>query len=406
MVTDEPAAARRPALVLAGAQAVLGSASPICVSLGGLAGHYLLDADKSLSTLPITGFTVGVALGAVPAAIIIRALGQKRGFAAGALTTGAGGAIAAIALFRMDFVLFVVGLLTIGFGGAFVQQFRFAAADSAPPQFKAKAISYVLGGGLITAILGPQIVILTNDLFAPTLFAGPFVAIIGLALGGMAILALLREKPRSEASATAPEPARPLWQIVSQPTFVVGLLCGVSTYALMSFVMTGAPLAMVGCGFSTEEATLGISWHVMAMFGPSFFTGRLITRFSAEAVIAAGLVLLIGCAGVALSGIALWQFWTTLILLGLGWNFGFIGATAMVAQTYRSSEKSKVQGLHDFILFGSVAVSSLSSGIVYYRQGWDALNIVTLPVAVLCLASLLWLQRARSARKAPPAEPA
>ena len=173
-----------------------------------------------------------------------------------------------------------------------------------------------------------------------------------------------------------------------QPQFAVGLLCAVGSYALMSFVMTGAPLAMVGCGFSPDEATLGISWHVMAMFGPSFFTGALIARFGKETIVATGLLLLIACAVVALSGIELWQFWTSLILLGLGWNFAFIGATAMVAGSYRDSEKGKVQGLHDFILFGSVAFGSLMSGAVYNAWGWDMLNWIVFPVTALCLVAL------------------
>ena len=155
--------------------------------------------------------------------------------------------------------------------------------------------------------------------------------------------------------------------------------------------MTGAPLAMVGCGFSPDEATLGISWHVMAMFGPSFFTGRLIQRFGKEVIVATGLVLLIACAAVALSGIALWQFWTSLVLLGLGWNFGFIGATAMVAETYEPSEKGKVQGFHDFVLFSMVAFGSLMSGQVYNSWGWDMLNWVVFPVTAICLVSLALL---------------
>ena len=188
-------------------------------------------------------------------------------------------------------------------------------------------------------------------------------------------------------------PARPLMEIVSQPRFAVALGCGVASYALMTFVMTGAPLAMVGCGFSPDEATLGISWHVMAMFGPSFFTGRLIQRFGIERILTLGLLLLTGCAVVALSGIALWQFWTALILLGLGWNFGFIGATAMVAGSYRRSEKGKVQGLHDFVLFSSVALASLMSGAVYNKFGWEMLNWAVFPVTLLaCLVALAVLQ--------------
>ncbi|TIY08407.1 MAG: MFS transporter, partial [Mesorhizobium sp.] len=182
--------------------------------------------------------------------------------------------------------------------------------------------------------------------------------------------------------------ARPLSEIVTRPRFVAALFCAVGSYALMSFVMTGAPLAMVGCGLSTDDATLGISWHVMAMFAPSFFTGSLIYRFGAERIVATGLVLLVGCAVVALSGLALWQFWTALILLGLGWNFGFIGATAMVADSYRPSEKGKVQGFHDFVLFGSVAFASLMSGTVYNAWGWEMLNWIVFPVTVLCFVAL------------------
>lgn len=395
--------ARRTALILASAQAIIGSTGPICISIGGLAGHYLLDADKSLATLPITGFSLGVALGALPAAALIRRLGHRGGFMSGTLVTAAGGLIATLALFEGNFWLFAAGLAIVGAGNAFVQQFRFAAADNAPSQFKARAISFVLAGGIVTAVIGPQIVIFTRELLAPVMFAGSFAAIMVLAAIGMAILSLLRISKHGsrEAAQTAAPTARPLTEIITQPRFAVALLCGVGTYALMSFVMTGAPLAMVGCGFSPDEATLGISWHVMAMFGPSFITGRLITRFGKEAIVATGLVLLIGCALVALSGIALWQFWTALILLGLGWNFGFIGATAMVAETYRDAEKGKVQGFHDTILFGSVAFGSLMSGAVYNAWGWDMLNWIVFPVAGLCLFSLAALSLAARRVRSP-----
>jgi MFS family permease len=381
--------ARRTALILAASQAIIGSAAPIAISMGGLAGHYLLAADKSLATAPITGFNVGVALGALPAAAIIRRLGQRDGFMTGTIVTALGGLIATLALFQASFWLFAFGLLVIGIGGAFVQQFRFAAADNAPSEFKARAISFVLAGGIVTAILGPQIVIFTRELFAPVMFAGSFASILVLAAVGAAILSFLRIPAKATGKVEITDSdARPLSEIVTRPRFVAALFCAVGSYALMSFVMTGAPLAMVGCGLSTDDATLGISWHVMAMFAPSFFTGSLIYRFGAERIVATGLVLLIGCAVVALSGVALWQFWTALILLGLGWNFGFIGATAMVADSYRPSEKGKVQGFHDFVLFGSVAFASLMSGAVYNAWGWEMLNWIIFPVTVLCFVAL------------------
>ncbi|MDX8517995.1 MFS transporter [Mesorhizobium dulcispinae] len=381
--------ARRTAVLLAAAQAIVGSAAPIAISLGALAGQYLLGPDKSLATAPVTGFNLGVALGALPAAAIIRRLGHRGGFMTGTVITALGGLIATLALFQSSFWLFAFGLGVIGVGGAFVQQFRFAAADNAPPEFKARAISFVLAGGIVTAILGPQIVIYTRELLAPVMFAGSFASILVLAAVGATILSFLHTSGRtSSATVVAGGDARPLAEIATQPRFVAALFCAVGSYALMSFVMTGAPLAMVGCGLSTDDATLGISWHVMAMFGPSFFTGSLIHRFGAERIVAIGLVLLTGCAVVALSGLALWQFWTALILLGLGWNFSFIGATSMVAASYHPSEKGKVQGFHDFVLFGSVAFSSLMSGAIYNAWGWTMLNWLVFPVTALCFVAL------------------
>ncbi|MBL8578502.1 MAG: MFS transporter [Mesorhizobium sp.] len=394
-----PADARRTALILAASQAIIGSAAPIAISLGGLAGFYLLGADKSLATLPVTGFNVGVALGAIPAATIIRAMGQRNGFMTGTLVTAVGGLIATFALFQASFWGFVAGLVGIGVGGAFVQQFRFAAADNAPAEFKARAISFVLAGGIFTAVIGPQIVIFTRDLLAPVMFAGAFASILPLALVGAILLSFLRVSPHVVGSRQdADAPARPLREIIAQPQFAIGLLCAVGSYALMSLVMTGAPLAMVGCGFSPDDAALGISWHIMAMFGPSFFTGALIARFGKETIVAVGLILLIACAVVALSGIQLWHFWTALILLGLGWNFGFIGATAMVAGTYRASEKGKVQGFHDFILFTSVACGSLLAGVVYNNWGWEMLNWIVLPVTGLCFIGLVGLRLSTRAK--------
>ncbi len=381
--------ARRTALILAAAQAIVGSAAPICFALGALAGHYLLGVDKSLATAPLTGFNVGVAVGALPAAAIVRRLGQRDGFLTGTGLTALGGLIATIALFQSSFWIFAFGLLVVGFGSAFVQQFRFAAADNAPPAFKARAISFVLAGGVFTAMIGPQVVIFTKDLLEPVMFAGAFAALIVLAGIGALVLAQLRPRPLVEKAHEAVSSGRPLTEIIAKPRFITALTCAVGSYAMMTFVMTGAPLAMVGCGFTSDEATLGISWHVMAMFAPSFFTGRLISRFGAPTIVAIGFALLIGCGLVALSGIQLWQFWTALILLGLGWNFGFIGSTAIVAECYTPEEKGKVQGFHDFVLFSSVAFASLMSGAVYNAWGWDMLAWILFPLSGLCLVMLV-----------------
>ncbi len=389
-------AAKRTALTIAAAQAIVGAAAPVAISIGGLSGYYLLAADKSLSTLPVTGFNIGVAVGALPAALLMRATGRRFGFVSGALVTAIGGAVAALGLLQHLFWLFAVGLAVIGSGSAFVQQYRFAAADASPPIFKPKAISWVLGGGVFAAIIGPQLVIQTKDLLAPVEFAGAFLSVIGLGLVGVAILATLKfEDHVDDAAPVAAGTERSLATIAAQPRFIVAFLCAVTSYALMSLLMTGAPLAMVGCGFSQTEATLGISWHVMAMFAPSFFTGNLIARFGKETIVAAGLLILIVCSIVALSGVELWQFWLALILLGVGWNFGFIGATAMLTSTYTSAEKNKVQGVHDFALFGTVAFASLMSGFTVNafggsaELGWAMLNWILLPVAAICLVILV-----------------
>ncbi|RFC65584.1 MULTISPECIES: MFS transporter [Mesorhizobium] len=381
--------AKRNALVLSAAQAIIGSANPVALSVGGLVGYGLLGQDKSLATAPVTAFIFGMAVGALPAAALVRAVGQRNGFLTGTIVTALGGIVATMALLHSNFWLFAGALAILGVGNSFVQQFRFAAADNAPHEFKARAISFVLAGGVVTALLGPQIVIFTRELLQPVMFAGSFASIIVLAAVGAAILMFLRQPSKNaQSSGAAQLPARPLGEIVSEPRFLAAMICGVGSYALMSFVMTGAPLAMVGCGFTTDEATLGISWHVMAMFGPSFFTGRLIQRFGAETIVAIGLGLLIMCAVVALSGIELWQFWTALILLGIGWNFGFIGATAIVSETYRPSEKGKVQGFHDLVLFSSVAFASLMAGATYNAWGWDMLNWIVFPVCFVCIAAL------------------
>ena len=393
--------ARRNALVLAAANAFVGACAPISISLGGIVGDYLLDEDKSLATAPVTGFNVGVAIGALPAAWLMRFVGRRYGFMTGALISGIGGMVAAMALFQMHFWLFGLGLLIIGIGGAFVQQYRFAAADGAPESFKAQAISWVLIGGIFAAIIGPQTVIFARDLFAPTLFAGAYVAVLALSLIGVFVLFNLRIPEHAVLLDDTPEePARPLKEIIGQRSFLTALACGVCSFGLMSFMMTGAPLAMIGCGFSTDLATLGIQWHVLAMFGPSFFTGRLIARFGRETIVAVGLTLLIVCSIIASLGIELWNFWLALILLGVGWNFGFIGATAMVTRTYRQSEKNKVQGVHDVILFSTVAFSSLMSGQVLNSIGWGGIIMIMWPIALACLV-LLGLQ-VRNERKNRP----
>ncbi len=392
--------AKRNVFLLTAAQSILGSAAPLSFSVGGLAGFQLLGADKSLATAPLTGFNVGVALGAIVVAAASRILGRRESFMLAALMGATGGAVAALALFRSDFWLFAFGLLLIGLSGGFTQKIRFAAADASPSFYKGKAISWILAGGIVSAIVGPQLAIWLKDVMAPVTFAGAFMGLVPLMLLAIVVLAFLRLPDAAGKVGENGEPARPLREIVATRRFITGMICGISSYALMTFMMTGAPLAMVvGCGFSSELATLGIQWHVIAMFAPSFFTGMLISRFGTERVVAAGLVILMACAVVAHIGVELWNFWGALVLLGIGWNFGFIGATAIVASSYRPHEADKVQGFHDIILFGTVALSSFSSGKVFTAFGWSVMNLVVWPVTIVCLVLVIVQMRATAAAR-------
>ncbi|MBC2773542.1 MFS transporter [Rhizobium sp. AQ_MP] len=391
--------ARRNVGLLAVAQAILGSAPPLAFAVGGLAGFQMLGADKSLSTAPLTGFNIGVAVGAIVVAAASRVLGRRESFMVGALMGALGSALAAFALIQSNFWLFAFALLLMGVSGGFTQKIRFAAADASPSFYKGKAISWILAAGIISAIAGPQIAIWFKDALAPVTFAGAFLGMVPLLLCAIVVLFFLKLPTMAEKKAEASGPTRPLREIVMTQRFMTGMICGISSYALMTFMMTGAPLAMVvGCGFSSDLATLGIQWHVIAMFAPSFFTGVLITRFGAEKVVAAGLLILMACAVIAHWGVELWNFWGALVLLGIGWNFGFIGATAIVASSYRPAEADKVQGFHDIILFSTVALSSFSSGKVFTAFGWSVMNLVIWPITIACLLLVL-LQLRAAARK-------
>ncbi|HWT31754.1 MAG TPA: MFS transporter, partial [Propylenella sp.] len=300
----------------------------------------------------------------------------------------------AVAMMQTSFLMLCAGGVLAGFAAAFVQQFRFAAADTASERFRPRAISLVMAGGVAAAVIGPQSVIHMTDLFAPTPFAGAYAAAGVLNLAAAMVLVFLdipRPPPRRVGDG-----GRRLGELARQPKFLIAVACATAAASLMSFVMTAAPLAMIMHHHHQDDAVLGIQWHVLAMFGPSFFTGSLIVRFGAERVVAAGLLLLVSCALAGLAGTSVGHFWLSLILLGLGWNFGFIGATTMLTRTYRPEEKEKVQALNDFLIFGIVAAASFSSGEILLRGGWGIVNLVVLPFSFACLLALFWQMRRRS----------
>ena len=394
--------AKRNLILYFNCQAFGAAAAPVNIALGGLVGSALLGPDKSLSTVPVTTFNVGIVIGAVLANALMRMLGRKLGFMIGTMIGIIGMTLCGFAIMAEHFWFFAASTGVNGVAGGFTQQYRFAAADRGTPDFKPKAISTIMFGGVVAAIVGPQLVLLTSDLVPGVMFAGPFFAATSLFFISFLALTFLKDselQPAAETNADA-KPASSYWDIAKRPEFFIAVLCGTASYALMSFVMTGAPLAMVHHGHSHDHATLGIQWHVMAMFAPSLFTGYLISMFGKKTVVAAGLVILIACAAVAITGLDLMHFWLSLILLGVGWNFGFIGATAMVTSSYEPQDKNKAQGLNDLVVFGFVAFSSLMAGISFNAFGWEFLNLIVFPVTLICLVGLWWLKRveARASR--------
>ncbi len=374
--------------LLVGAQSLGGASPPIIISLGGLVGMQLAS-DPSMATLPVSLFNLGLALSTIPAAMLMRYLGRRQAYTLGALMAIIAGLVAAYGIAQQSFMLFCTGTALAGFYAANVQNYRFAASDSVPARQRPMAISRIMVGGLVAAIIGPQVVIWTRDAWAGLPFAGSFVSQAALALLALPLLLALRLPSLQFASETGH--ARPLREIARQQRFVVAVIAGIVSYGLMAFIMTAAPMAMVAHGYSSDHATLGIQWHVLAMFGPSFITGRLINRFGKITMTAAGLIT-IGLSGVlALLGMGLLNFWGSLILLGIGWNFGFIGATALVTDTYSQSERAKAQAMNDFLIFGTVAAGSFSSGYLLNTLGWSQINLLMLPIIGAVLLLLLWL---------------
>lgn len=380
--------ARRNAMVLAVTQALAGGNNTIILATGAIVGA-MLAPTKVLATVPISVYVIGLWLGTLPVGALARRYGRRTAFQIGTLCGIATGLICSLAVLQGSFILFNIGALFSGFYAAAHQAYRFAAADTASDAFRPKAIAYVLIGGIFAAIIGPQIVILTKDIWQPYLFAATYLAQAGVAtVAGLTLTLLKIPMPRAVSETGA---GRPISVIARQPKFIVAVACGIASYAMMNMVMTAAPLAMIECNHSVTDAALGLQWHVLGMYVPSFFTGTLIARYGVERVIGLGFVLLIASAAISIAGITLWHFWLGLVLLGMGWNFGFIGATALVTGTYRPEERTRVQSFNDFLVFGSMAIGSFGSGKVLAVFGWSAVNQIVFPVVLVAGAMLLWL---------------
>jgi MFS family permease len=391
---DPDRRAKRNVAVLVAAQAILGAQMSANFIVGGLAGQ-MLAPNPCLATLPITMLVVGSMLTATPLSAFMQRFGRRPGFVLGAAGGMAGAAVSAAGLYTGSFTLFLLGALLTGIYMSAQNFYRFAAADTASDSFRPKAISWVMAGGLLSAFVGPQMVNLTEQgMVIP--FLGTYLAVIVLNAVGVFLFAFL-DIPIPAPPAIGDAPGRSRREMLRDPRIAVAVICGTVSYALMNLVMTSSPLAVVGCGFQVSDASNIVSAHVIAMYLPSFFTGYVIVAIGVERVVGLGLFIL-ACAGaVALSGVELHQFYISLVLLGIGWNFGFIGATTMLAGAHRPEERGRAQGMNDLLVFAGVTLASLSSGGLMncaggsVQAGWNMVNLAMLPFLVLAGGALIWL---------------
>jgi MFS family permease len=387
---------RRNVGLLAACQALLMTNNATLIAINGLAG-LALAPRAALATLPVTCWVAGGAAATMLASLHMKRVGRQRGLTIGTLWGIVGALICAGAVWAQSFWLLCFGALVFGTYNAYGQYYRFAAADVAGPDFKSTAISLVLAGGLVGGILGPTTSRYTVDLIQPR-FTGAYLALIGFALATMLLLRFVRI-PMPDASAQA-APGRPLREIAAQPKFIVAVMAGAIGYGVMNFLMTSTPIAMGVCGHPYSDAAFVISSHVIAMFAPSFVTGGLIRRVGVLPVMFTGALLNFGAIGIALSGISVAQFWWSLIMLGVGWNFLYVGGTTLLTQTYRPEEMAKAQGANDQAIFIMMAISSFTSGMTVTAAGWERVNLFALPMVAVLAIAILWYGATLRGRKA------
>jgi MFS family permease len=378
---------------LAAAQALAGANATVIYATGAIIGNTLAPSP-AFATVPISVLVVGMALGTLPTGWIAREYGRRAAFLTGSACGVLAGLTGAAALLMQSFALFCVAALLAGMYAAVVQSVRFAAADGASAAIRPKALSWVMVGGIFAGVIGPQLVTWTMDVWPLHIFVASYLAQAAVALLAMVVLAGVDLPPLARADVAR---GRPLAEIIRQPRFMVAVVCGVVSYTLMNLIMTSAPLAMRMCGLPIATSNMALQWHVIAMYAPSFFTGTLIQRFGAHRIVAVGMLLLAGAATAGLMGITAAHFLASMVLVGVGWNFGFVGASSMVLESHRPEERTRVQSFNDFLVFGTMAVGSFSSGGLLTSQGWSAVNIVAFPPVVL---ALLFLALTRFRRRA------
>jgi len=381
--------------LLATSQAMMMISNSLILTTSALVG-LSLATDKSLATLPLAVQFIAIMLTSIPASYLMSRIGRKRGFIVAVGFGVTGSFLAMTAIINNDFWLFVIAAIFIGMFNGFGIYYRFAAADAVAPEMKSKAISFVMAGGLIAAFIGPSLANFSRNWIENAQFAGSYASLLvvyGISLGVLMFLKL--PAPYKKDSNRHVEPARPLRVIIKQPKFIVALICGMFGYGVMSLVMTATPLAMKHHSMPFSDTSFVIQWHVVAMFAPSFFTGQLIQRFGLNNILFAGAISGFACVIINLLGTSITHFWVALVLLGVSWNFLFIGATTLLTETYTPNERAKVQAVNEFVVFTTVALASLSAGTLQHLYGWRIVNIGVLPLLTLILLSIIWLRYLR-----------
>src|SRR5512134_694792 len=387
---------RRNVALLAACQALLFTNNSTLIAINGLAG-LALAPYVGLATLPVTCWVLGGAIGTMPASLHMKRVGRQRGLTTGTFWGIVGALVCAGAIYAQSFWLLCFGTLVWGVYNAYGQYYRFAAADVATGDFRATAISLVVGGGLVGGILGPTTSRFTIELLAPK-FMGAYLVLIGFAVATMMLLRFIRiPTPGAPERSTA---GRSLREIAMQPKYAVAVAAGAIGYGVMNFLMTSTPIAMQVCGHPYGDAAFVISSHIIGMFAPSFVTGRLIRSFGALQVMFAGALLNFAAIGIALAGIAVANFWWSLVILGVGWNFLYIGGTTLLTESYRPEERAKAQGLNEQAIFTMMAISSLTSGLTVTTAGWERVNLFALPLVAAVAIAIAWFALRSRARKA------
>ncbi len=376
--------------LLALCQAFFNSSSSIMALTTGLVGFQFLGEDTTLATVPVSAMVVGTAIATAPASMIMRRVGRRAGFSIGALVGILGALVACFAMWHLSFWGFSFGILLLGMYNGFANYYRFAAADVASDSFRSRAISLVLVGGVVAAFLGPEIALRTADLIPEVRFLGTYLAVIVLVAISLGLIQLISiPKPTLTERADS---GRPMSEIMRQPKFIVAVMSSMIGFATMVLIMTATPIAMVEqFNHALTEAKTVIQWHVVAMFAPSLITGTLIARYGATSIIATGIIFMAGSIAFAVTGVAFLNFWAALFLLGLGWNFMFVGGSSLLTETYAPAERAKAQGFHDFMVFGLVAIASLSSGALLQLLSWRAVSLGAVPFLALVTLALIWL---------------